>query len=243
MPDPIVVPGASPAPAPAGQPGVVAPRAEEAALDFEGLPERFKGKNVKDILTSVSEGEKRLNKALQETEQWKQFSARQVASQPQQGVTGPRSGIQGGLAGSPEEIMEALEPEQRRAVEYMVAATVAPIYAGISSIMKEFVKNQYEDFPELEEQATVYFRNMPPHVQADPTTGWDLAYRLAKADSLPRTKTKGTPAQPALGITAPVPAAPEYNEHQKKIMKALGMSEAEYTKYENPSDPTMGVNT
>lgn len=224
----VVEPKPEPAPGPSGEP-TPEPKPEpkpeptdpmSVTFEGEGVPEKLRGKTVKEVLAMQAEAEKALGTANLELGQWRQdFHARQQAGQqPGKEKYDP---------------FAHLDEETAKAVLTLHQMQLAPLTQGLSSVMFELVKGTRPDFDQVEKRVKEIYNQMDDYHKFDPRYGWDWAYKMAKTEVMP--PAAAPLPQPGPTTTPPMtPKAPELTPEQRKMAAAQGLTTEEYIKYLTP---------
>ncbi len=209
-------------------------------LEGEGVPEKFQGKTLADVLKSYGEAEAAMLHAKTETGQWRQFADQLLAKQGQPQQQQQQQPTYNPLDDLDERSVKAVSHIAQNTVKDAVDNVLAPIAEGVAAMQLEFVKATRPDFPDLEARAKEYYATMPLQARMNPAYGWDFAYRLAKAEAMGKPSLiPQTPAPPVGGPTtgaAPGPAPPQYDKDQIRYMEIVGMTPEQYEKYRKPQD-------
>ena len=222
---------------PAGEPGKEEPGKEEPKADLftrvlEGtdVPEKLKGKTVKEALEILKVTEGELTKATQEIGTWHKYyeavKAKEAAGEPKAEEQKP-------------DFLKVFDEEQAGAIVQMMNQFMSPVFESVGGMQLSYVKAARPDFERFEERAREIYKNFPLNYKMDPKYGWDFAYRFAKAEAEGGPPPAG-PAPPHAGASQTgVPSGPKeepLTPEEEAWRQRYNMTVEEYKKFQNIID-------
>lgn len=192
-------------------------------LEGDNIPEKFRGKTVKEVLEIHATTEGAKTKAETEVAQWAAYvKDQQTAAQAAADDKTPKFNP-----------LDHLSEEQARSVDMISASRVSPLLEAMGGLMKEVAKSNHPDWNEHEVRATKIYDNLAPAYKFHRDYGWNFAINFARAEAMkvkppgPKPPTGG----PSLTGDTPGPKKLTLNEDQKKWAKIQGMTEEKYAEY------------
>jgi hypothetical protein len=219
MSDPIVAPESG---TPATQPAAATPPSPlETKLDGDGIPEEFRGKSVKDVLSSLNDIKAAKTRAEQEAAQWRALTASKMEP--------PKT--------EEEDPLSAVDPKILEGLQRRFNGQIEPMHMAVGSILKMAARAEFEDFAEYEKEATQIYNSLPAVHRYSDEYGWRFAYNMAKSTRASHApKKSATHPNMAPSMQPPAPAKTELTDLQKKIAKEMDITEEEYIKFMNEQD-------
>jgi len=198
--------------------------------DVEGIPDKLKGKTVKEALEMLGGTQGELTKALTEISQWRKFAEEEElrkAGETKEEEYNP---------------LDHLDEDQARAVTTIVSNQMKPLTNAMDGMMLEKVEQTRPDFGEYKERTLKIFQEMPFQHKYHPAYGIDFAYRFAKAEKEGGPPPAG-PGPPAMGPSNTggdiTPKEGALTKAELHIAEKMDMTPEDYKKHKDEQSPTV----
>ena len=219
----------------------------EVLVDGDGIPEKLKGKTVKEVVQMYQNSEHEKSKAETGVSQWNRWYGEMdrlgywnLLSKKAEDFKNKEATAGAANPDEEEPTAEGERPTPRRPsappdqrmIDEAVGRAVRPIVNTVSTILKRVVSEEYEDFDAHEKRASEVFNNLPLNMQADPAYGWRFAYHFAKSEEASKAPRKTLPAMGPSATSGPQKSEVEdLSDLEKDIAKKLGLTPQEYVKF------------
>jgi len=216
-------------------------------LEGEDVPEPLRGKDLKEVVMSAAEYEKKvqeLQSQLQTTQEYidqlQKHHQPPTPSTTTAGAGGTKSDGDDDL--DDEKLREELEKAPTKVISTLFDKRIQPLVETQIEhnlqVQMELARRDSTNFPEFEkyeEEVKKILANMPPQAKSQPgvlKTVFDVA-RVREADRILEEARKKAGVQdiPPSPPAPPPPKKVELTEDQKRYAQVFGMSEDEYAEW------------